>query len=123
LDLLYREPLRLGDLALEECTVRPTRSKDVSWWQFWTYVRRDDNKEPIYIGVPVLVGGVYTEKGPSGRKTWGLTRADDTTWIITPSIDAIGDKRPDGTQAPSMWHQNVRLVGVPPDARFLKEKI
>jgi hypothetical protein len=114
-DLRYRAAVRIGDLELDECTVRHTRdTAGRAWWMLWTWVRRDDTGEPFYVGVPVHPGGGYLEVGPSGARTWGLTRIADTpNWQIAPSIDVVGDLRPDGSRGPSLWHQTPRIVGVP----------
>jgi hypothetical protein len=113
-DLVYRVTDSLGELGLGEAAVRATRAANgLTWWQFWTWVRRVDTGEPFYVSVPVSPRGPYQEVGVSGRRTWGLVEVDAATWQVTPSIDVVGDRRPDGNRGPSLWHETVRLVGVP----------
>ena len=114
MDLVYRAARSLGELGLGEAAVRRTRAANgLTWWQFWTWVRRMDTLEPFYVSVPVNPRGPFQEVGASGRRTWGLVDVDAATWQVTPSIDVVGDERPDGSRGPSLWHETVRLVGVP----------
>lgn len=120
--LVYRHVARIGDLALDECMVRSACDADGRrWWQLWTFVRRADTGEPFYVGVPVQPNGPYVEVGPSGRRTWGLARASVSDWQVSPSIDVLGDKRPDGTRGPSLWHETPTIVGVPDGERWITE--
>ena len=121
MQLVYRTG-KIGDLALGECTVRGAHDeRGRSWWQLWTWVRRQDTGEPFYVAVPINPNGVYVEVGRSGRRTWGLTRAAPGEWQVNPSIDVVGAKRPDGTYEPSLWHQTPRIVGVPETERWVCE--
>jgi hypothetical protein len=114
MDLTYRVTRSLGELALGEGTVRRTRSAaGIVWWQFWTWVRRADTGEPFYVSVPVNPHWPFLAVGACGKKTWGLLPVGAGAWAITPSIDVVGDKRPDGSRGPSLWHEVVHLVGVP----------
>lgn len=122
MDLTYRVADRIGELALGECTIRRARDTEGrAWWQLWAWVRRTDCGEPFYVAAPVNVGGPYLEVGPSGRKTWGLTRVGEHEWQLHPSLDVLGAERPDGTREPSLWHETPRLVGVPPTERWITE--
>jgi hypothetical protein len=117
--LVYRPVDRIGDLALGECTVRGARDGEGrAWWQLWTWVRRADTGEPFYVGVPVNPNGPYLETGPSGRRTWGLTRTAERDWQVSPSVDVVGAERPDGSREPSLWHETPVVVGVPPGERW-----
>ena len=121
MDLAYRAA-PIGDLALGECAVRGARdSAGRAWWQLWALVRRADSGDPFYVAVPVNPGGPYLEVGPSGRRTWGLTRVADGVWQVSPSIDVLGALREDGTRAPSPWHETPRVVGVPAGERWVEE--
>lgn len=114
MDLTYRVVRHVGELELGECTVRGAHDDRARvWWMLWAWVRRQDGGEPFYVAVPVNPHGPYLEVGPSGRRTWGLARVDATTWQVAPSIDVVGDKRPDGSREPSLWHHTPRVVGVP----------
>jgi hypothetical protein len=119
--LVYRAVTWIEDLALNECTIRSTRSAQAVWWQLWTWVRRADTGEPLYVAAPVNPNGPYVEVGPSGRRTWGLARVSETDWQVSPSIDVVGDERPDGTRGPSLWHETPRIAGVPPGERWITE--
>ena len=120
MDLAYRVVESIGDLSLGECTIRSARDGEGrAWWQLWTWVRREDNGEPFYMGAPVNPNGPYMEVGPSGKKTWGLARVTDGVWQVSPSIDVLGDLLPDGTRKPSLWHQTPRIVGVPLGERWI----
>ena len=113
-DLAYRIAESIGELRSGECTVRRTRHADgIAWWQLWALVHRGDTGEPFYVGVTVNPLGPYLEVGPSGRRTWGLTPIDTDIWQVSPSIDVLGDRLPDGSRGPSPWHATPRLVGVP----------
>jgi|HubBroStandDraft_2_1064218.scaffolds.fasta_scaffold26900_4 hypothetical protein len=79
----------------------------------------EDTGEPLYVSVPINPNGPYLEVGPSGKRTWSLTRASDTEWQVAPSIDVLGPTREDGTRAPSLWHQTPRIVGVPPSEPWI----
>ena len=117
--LVYRAVLWIGDLALNECTIRRARAPEgARWWHLWALVRRED---PFYVGVPVNPNGSYLETGPSGRRTWGLTRASATDWHISPSIDVVGDKRADGSRGPSLWHETPVIVEVPEGERWITD--
>jgi hypothetical protein len=117
--LVYR-PVAIGDLAESECVIRSTRdSKGRVWWQLWAWVRRAGSGELFYVGVPVNPNGPYLESGPSGRRTWGLTRVDASDWQVSPSIDVVGDELPDGTRGPSLWHETPRIVRVPDGERWI----
>jgi hypothetical protein len=112
----------ISDLALDECTIRSTRNAEGrAWWQLWTYVLRADTGEPFYVGVPVNPNGPYVEVGPSGRRTWGLTRVAANEWQVSPSIDVVGDELPGGGRKPSPWHQTPAIVGVPEGERWVTE--
>lgn len=121
MDLTYRAADRIGDLALGECAIRHTRGElGRAWWQLWAWVRRADG-ETLYVGAPVNVGGPYLEVGPSGRRTWGLTRVGEHEWRVSPSIDVLGAEREDGTRGPSLWHESPRIVGVPSTEQWITE--
>lgn len=112
-DLTYRTGC-IGDLQLGECTVRGAHDGGGRrWWMLWAWVRRNDTGEPFYVAVPVNPSGPDEEVGRSGRRTWSLARVDATTWRVSPSVDVVGNLRPDGTREPSLWHQTPRVVGVP----------
>lgn len=118
MDLVYRVGA-VGELTLGECVIRHTRDAGGrAWWQLWVLVPRRDTGDPIYVAVTVNPNGPYLEIGPSGRRTWGLTRSGET-WQVAPSIDAAGDRHPDGTRGPSPWHETPRIVGVPPGERWI----
>ncbi len=119
--LTYRVAERIGDLALGECVVRDSRDKlGRSWWQLWAWVLRADTGVPLYVGVPVNPNGPYLERtGPSGRRTWGLSRVGEREWQVSPSIDVLGAERGDGTREPSLWHETPRIVGVPASERWI----
>jgi len=118
--LVYRAVGSIGDLALGECVIRSARDVEGrAWWQLWTYVRRADTGQPFYVGVPVHPNGPYVEVGPSGRRTWGLTRAGND-WQITPSVDVVGELV-DGLRGPSLWHETPTIVGVPSTERWIME--
>ena len=120
--LVYRVVTWISDLELNECTIRSARDTEGrTWWQLWTYVRRADTGQPFYVGVPVNPNGSYVEVGPSGRRTWGLTRTSASDWQVSPSIDVVGDKLPDGTRRPSLWHETPAIVGVPEGERWIGE--
>jgi len=120
--LAYRIGCRIGDLALDECTVRHAHDAEGhAWWQLWTYVRRADTGQPFYVGVPVNPNGPYLKVGPSGRRTWGLLRASASDWQVSPSIDVVGDLLPDGTRGPSLWHETPKIVRVPDSERWTTE--
>jgi hypothetical protein len=109
--LVYRAVLCIGDLALNECTIRSARAPEgARWWQLWALVRQAIG-ETFYVGVPVNPNGPYLETGPSGRRTWGLTRASATDWHISPSIDV----------GPGLWHETPVIVGVPEGERWITE--
>jgi hypothetical protein len=120
--LVYRAVTWIIDLALDECTIRSARDNEGrAWWQLWTWVLRADTGEPFYVAVPVNPNGPYVEVGPSGRRTWGLTRASASDWQVLPSIDVVGKERPDGTREPSLWHVTPTIVGVPEGERWITE--
>ena len=120
--LTYRPVLSLEDLALDECVIRSARDgTGHAWWQLWTRVRRADTGEPFYVAVPVNPTGPYVEVGPSGRRTWGLSHVSGSDWQVSPSIDVVGDKRPDGTREPSLWHETPVIVEVPEGERWITE--
>lgn len=103
------------DLALGECTVRPTAAADgKSYWRLWAYVTREDTGTPQMIGCPINPNGSYIADGPGG-KTWGLTRSGAMTWQVAPSINVLthGEVHPGDHPAPSMWHQTPAIVDVP----------
>lgn len=109
--LVYRAVLCIGDLALNECTIRSARAPEgARWWQLWALVRQAIG-ETFYVGVPVNPNGPFLETGPSGRRTWGLTRASATDWHISPSIDV----------GPGLWHETPVIVGVPEGERWTTE--
>lgn len=119
MDLTYRA-CGIGDLGLNECVIRSALgAQSRAWWQLWTWVRRDDTGEPFYVAAPVNPNGPYLDIGPGGRHTWGLTRVADGVWQVSPSIDVLGDLRPDGTRGPSLWHQTPRIVGVSVSERWI----
>lgn len=106
--LVYRAVLWIGDLALNECTIRRARAPEgAAWWQLWALVRREN---PFYVGVPVNPNGPCLEVGPSGRRTWGLVRASATDWHVSPSIDA------------GVWHETPVIVEVPENERWITEE-
>ena len=120
--LVYHVVTWLSDLALDECVIHNTRdTQGHAWWQLWAWVCRADNGAPFYVAVPVCPNGSYQEAGPSGRRTWGLSRVTETDWQIAPSIDVVGDMRPDGTRGPSLWHETPHIIGVPPSERWVTE--
>ena len=45
----------------------------------------------------------------------------ETAWNYWNLIKFNEYERPDGSRAPSLWHQNARLVGVPQDARWISD--
>lgn len=103
-----------GELAVDECTIRPAQGDHGMWWHLWARVIREDNGQPTNIGCPLNVNGSYTADGPGG-KTWGLTRSGASTWQVSPSINVLahGEVHPGEHPAPSMWHQTPALVDVP----------
>jgi hypothetical protein len=118
-ELVYRVADRIGDLALNEATVRSARDTEgCSWWQLWAWVLRADTGEPFYVAAPVNPNGPYHEVG---RKTWGLIRVGENDWQVSPSIDVLGALKEDGTREPSPWHQTPRIVGVPAGERWTTE--
>ena len=122
--LVYRTVTWISDLALNECTIRSARDAEGrAWWQLWTYVLRTDTGQPFYVGVPVNPHGPYLDVGPSGRHSWGLNPASERDWQISPSIDVVGDERPDGTREPSLWHETPTIVGVPDGERWITEAL
>ncbi|HEY5086355.1 MAG TPA: hypothetical protein VII66_03265 [Gemmatimonadaceae bacterium] len=119
-DLVYRPGAHVGDLQPGECTIhRAADSTGKRWWLLWFYVYREDVTGVLEdFAVPVQPLGPYTEAGAGGR-TWGLAKVDDSTWQISPSINAVNE---DGTRIhpgphplESRWHQTPRIVGVPKD--------
>jgi hypothetical protein len=134
MDLVYRSTLGpdgwLTDLKLNECTIRSTAGPGCAYWQLWAWVTGEVGERLGFVAVPVLVGGQYTEQGPSGRRTWGLTRVSDGVWQISPSIDvrthvdAVGKecaKDAPGAREVSWWHQTPRVVGVADGERWTRE--
>ena len=122
MDLVYLAAAQLGDLDLDTCTIRRARGPEGrAWWQLWAWVQRGDTGEPFYVAVPVNPSGPYLEVGPSGRKTWGLSRVSEADWQVSPSIDVLGDRLPDGTRGPSPWHETPRIVGVPAGERWIQK--
>ena len=110
----YHVPVE--DLAVGECTVRPTRnSAGASWWALWFCVLRETDGQPDCFEVPINPNGSYSEAGPGG-KTWGLTRSTPGAWQVSPSINVLNtrDLHPGAhPSAPSLWHQTPMIVGVP----------
>jgi hypothetical protein len=117
--LRYRSFVEVEQLALGECTIHRAGDKNGNrWWNLWFYVPRDTDLMPEAFVVPVAPNGAYTEGGPGGR-TWGLQRAGDGAWQVSPSINFLNDN--DARRAvaglaptggPSLWHHTPRIEGV-----------
>lgn len=105
------------DLAIGECTVRPTRAPNggALYWRLWFLAARETDGVPEMFGVPLNPNGAYTENAPGG-KTWGLTKTSPGTWQIAPSINVLESRVLHPGEHPtevSVWHQTPAIVGVP----------
>ena len=111
MNLAYQSHAQFEALQPGECTVRPCRQEDRTWWNLWLRVYRHDRPvDLILIGVPIQPRGSYAEHGPGGR-TWGLADLGDGRWQVAPSINVLADARGDVDRAhpgphaqPSIWH-------------------
>lgn len=112
--LRYRPSVSVGDLDENECTIRGAQNRELKrWWQLWFYVRTTLGTLQ-HIAVPVAPGGVYTEHGPSGRRTWGLKKVGPGNWQVSPSINATYTKTVNGKEVEAeLWHQTPLITGVP----------
>jgi hypothetical protein len=109
MDLAYRTLNSLEDLTVGCAAIRSAKKDGgVKWWMLWICVATRDSPTD-FVAVPVDTLRPYHEDGPHGR-TWGLSRAAEGVWVVSPSIDV---KESAAAGAASVWHENVRLVGVP----------
>ncbi len=114
-ELRYRSFVDVSDLAVGECTIhRAGNSTGARWWNLWLRVNRETDGQPDDFLVPVQPNGSFVEAGPGG-KTWGLARAELGAWQVSPSINVLGTRElhPGAHDAPSLWHQTPKIVGVP----------
>lgn len=118
--LAYRAGKLPDELAVGECVMRPTRAGSVVYWRLDFCVTRTDNGQPQIAGVPVNIGGDYTQSGPAG-KTWGLKKIAEGTWQVSPSINVLAGGAPhpgEHPTEPSIWHHTPQIVGVPAGERW-----
>jgi hypothetical protein len=119
-DLRYRPgAVDPDDLKIGECTIRrvsrwgqgtilgeENAERDgipVSLgWLLWFCVPRDSDRQQELFAVQVNPNGPYLEKDGTRRRTWGLAKAGEGTWQISPSINFEG-----------IWHHTPAIVGVP----------
>ena len=115
-ELRYRSFVDVNDLAVGECTIRRTGDppNGTRWWNLWFRVNRETDGQPDDFVVPVNPGGTYNEAGPGG-KTWGFTLVEAGAWQVSPSINVLNTRElhPGAHDAPSLWHQTPKVVGVP----------
>jgi hypothetical protein len=115
-ELRYKVCARIGDLQLNECTIRRAGLPPAGtfWWQLWFHVARETDGVAQFFAVPIIVNGSYTETGPGGR-SWGFVNQGSGTWQVSPSINVLDEVTRQGQVEVrgSLWHQTPSVVGVP----------
>ncbi len=116
MNLVYLTAWDIEELPLGHATIRGSRKLGgtIAWWMLWMCVKTTEAAED-YVAVPVDAQRSYHEDGPHGR-TWGLAKEAEGVWNVVPSIDVEATGAAD---AASVWHENVRLVGVPPEEPWM----
>lgn len=114
MDLIYKHA-EIGELQLNQCTLRWTGDGFKRWLMLWFRVTRETDGVEQDFAVPVNPGGNYQEAGPGG-KTWGFNQNAEGVWQVSPSINVLVTKEvhpgPHPTEQ-SLWHQTPDIVGVP----------